>query len=302
MKDTRKTEIRVGVLTILGIIGFLLIFGWAKDIQLFGEDQMIKIQFNSVAGLEEGDRVTVHGIRKGHVEKIELIDNEVIVSAMLDQDTKLYTDAEFSIVMLDMMGGKKIEVDPGKSNQPMDLNKLQQGKFIGDLATAMEAFGEVQDDLVEVVSETKKTITSINSLLSDEKLQNDIKSSVSNLNGLSKKLSKIVDRNEEGLKQLIENGNQLAESATKLISDNSENINSTIAEMQNVVKNSNSLIEKLDKLTAEVANKENNIGKLLYDDQLVDDLKITISQVKTLTEILIEQLKNEGVNVDAHIF
>lgn len=302
MKDTRKTEIRVGVLTILGIIGFLLIFGWAKDIQLFGEDQMIKIQFNSVAGLEEGDRVTVHGIRKGHVEKIELIDNEVIVSAMLDQDTKLYTDAEFSIVMLDMMGGKKIEVDPGKSNQPMDLNKLQQGKFVGDLATAMEAFGEVQDDLVEVVSETKKTITSINSLLSDDKLQNDIKISVSNLNGLSKKLSKIVDRNEEGLKQLIENGNQLAESATKLISDNSENINSTIAEMQNVVKNSNSLIEKLDKLTAEVANKENNIGKLLYDDQLVDDLKITISQVKTLTEILIEQLKNEGVNVDAHIF
>jgi phospholipid/cholesterol/gamma-HCH transport system substrate-binding protein len=302
MKDTRKTEIRVGVLTILGIIGFLLIFGWAKDIQLFGEDQMIKIQFNSVAGLEQGDRVTVHGIRKGHVQKIELIDNEVIVSAMLDVDAKLFTDAEFSIVMLDMMGGKKIEVNPGNSGELMDLNKLQQGKFVGDLATAMEVFGEVQDDLVEVVSETKKTITSINTLLSDKDLQNDIKSSLSNLNGLSKKLSKIVDSNEEGLNQLLQKGNQLAESANKLITDNSENINATVSEMRNVINNSNSLIKKLDKLTAEVTNKENNIGKLLYDEQLVDDLKVTISQVKTLTEILIEQLKNEGVNVDAHIF
>ena len=302
MRDQRKTEIKVGVLTIIGIIIFLMIFGWAKDIQIFGEDQKVNIKFPSVAGLEVGDRVTVFGIRKGHVDKIDLINNEVIVTAVLDRGTKLYNNAEISIMMLDMMGGKKIEIDPGDSGELMDLSQIQQGKFVGDLATAMAALSEVQDDLVGVVAETKKTMSSINKLFSDEKLQSELKSSVSNLNKLTKKLAFIVDKNEEGFKQLIENGNQLAESANTLIIDNSESIKTTVKEMESVVKNSNSLISKLDKLTGEISNKENNIGKLLYDEKLVDDLKITIEQVKLLTEILINQLQNEGVNVDAHIF
>jgi phospholipid/cholesterol/gamma-HCH transport system substrate-binding protein len=302
MQDSRKTEIRVGVLTIIGIILFLLIFGWAKDIQLFGEDQILNIKFPSVAGLEVGDRVTVYGIRKGYVDKIDLVSNEVIVTAVIDTDTKLYDDAEISIMMLDMMGGKKIEINPGNSQKLMDLSEMQQGKFVGDLATAMAALSEVQEDLVDVVSETKKTIISINNLFNDDKLQTELKSSVSNMNNLSKKLSKIVNQNEAGFNRLIDNGNQLVESANKMISDNSENIKSAVLEMNTVVQNSNSLITKLDKLAGEVADKKNNVGKLLYDEKLLDDLKITIEQVKLLTEILIEQLQNEGVNVDAHIF
>ena len=302
MRDNKKTEIKVGVLTIIGIIIFLLIFGWAKDIQIFGEDQKVNIKFPSVAGLEVGDRVTVFGIRKGHVENIDLVNNEVIVTAVLDRDTKLYSNAKISIMMLDMMGGKKIEIDPGDSGEPMDLAHIQNGKFVGDLATAMAALSDVQDDLVDLVSETKKTMSSISKMFSDEKLQSELKSGVSNLNKLSKKLAQVVEQNEAGFKQLIENGNQLAESANKMINDNSENVKATVLEMQTVVQNSNSLITKLDQLAGEVTNKENNIGKLLYDEQLVDDLKITIEQVKLLTEILIKQLQNEGVNVDAHIF
>jgi phospholipid/cholesterol/gamma-HCH transport system substrate-binding protein len=302
MKDTRKTEIRVGVLTILGIILFLLIFGWAKDIQLFGEDQLVKIEFNSVAGLEEGDRVTVFGIRKGHVEDISLVNNKVIVTAMLDHDTKLYDDSKFSIMMMDMMGSKKIEIDPGNSGNLLDLQKVHSGKFVGDLASAMEAFSDVQDDLTSVVAETKNTISNINKILNDEKVQSDIKNSLSNLNSLTRKLNTIVKQNEDGLKTLIENGNKLAESANSLVTENRGNIDSILTEMKNVVSNSNNLISKLDVLTSEVQNKENNIGKLLYDDELIKDLKATISQVKEMTAILIEQLKNEGVNVDAHIF
>jgi hypothetical protein len=49
-------------------------------------------------------------------------------------------------------------------------------------------------------------------------------------------------------------------------------------------------------------NQQNNIGKLLYDENIIKDLKLTLKQVNELTSILIEQLKNEGVNVDANIF
>ena len=55
-------------------------------------------------------------------------------------------------------------------------------------------------------------------------------------------------------------------------------------------------------LKLEVKSKENNIGKVLYDENMYDDLVTIISQLKELTEILVQQLKNEGVKVDADVF
>ena len=49
-------------------------------------------------------------------------------------------------------------------------------------------------------------------------------------------------------------------------------------------------------------NQQNNVGKLLYDEEVIKDLKQTLKQVNDLTSILIEQLKNDGINVDANIF
>ena len=53
---------------------------------------------------------------------------------------------------------------------------------------------------------------------------------------------------------------------------------------------------------SEIKNEENNLGKFLYDDQLVTDMKSAVEKLNKLTEILIYQLENDGVNVDANIF
>ena len=42
----------------------------------------------------------------------------------------------------------------------------------------------------------------------------------------------------------------------------------------------------------------NNLGRVLYDEKFMMDLKTSIEQVKELTQILIEQLKGEGLNLD----
>ena len=55
-------------------------------------------------------------------------------------------------------------------------------------------------------------------------------------------------------------------------------------------------------LTKETMNQQNNIGKLLYDENMINDIKKTLQQVNELTSILIDQLKNDGINVDANVF
>jgi len=64
MKNERKTEIRVGITVIVGLLVLLWIFGWTKNFSLSSNSYLINVRFDNVSGLEIGDQVTVNGMRK----------------------------------------------------------------------------------------------------------------------------------------------------------------------------------------------------------------------------------------------
>ncbi len=302
MKDQKKTEIKVGITVLISLILLLYIFGWAKNYDPFSESKQLTIQFNSVAGLDKGDRVMVNGIRKGFVENVFSEGTSVFVKLTLEPETDLREDAKFSIMMLDLMGGKKIEIEPGTSDLPLEYGKVQKGEFLGDISTAMSALGSVQKDVVEVIREVKLSLNSINKILGDEKLKSDLSSSFKNLNTLTVKLSNIIDENREGIKNLIIAGNNAANSANEILNENKENISSTLKKFEELTQNANNLIIKIDEFTKETKDKNNNIGKMIYDPDLLPQIKLTLEQTNELIKILLEQLKGDGVNVDANIF
>src|SRR3989339_26014 len=133
MKNQRKTEIKVGVTVLLAIIIFLWILGWAKNWSLSSNRKEISVEFNSAAGLEVDDPVTVSGVREGYVEDIKFNGNKVITLLNIPSDIIIKEDAKFSIMMLDLMGGKKVEVNPGESINELDYKKLQHGNCEGGI-------------------------------------------------------------------------------------------------------------------------------------------------------------------------
>ena len=68
---------------------------------------------------------------------------------------QLKEDASFAISMLDLMGGKKVEVFPGSSQTAYDNSKVSEGTFYADIPSVMSLFGSVQDDLVTVLKDVK---------------------------------------------------------------------------------------------------------------------------------------------------
>jgi phospholipid/cholesterol/gamma-HCH transport system substrate-binding protein len=166
----------------------------------------------------------------------------------------------------------------------------------------MSLFGSVQDDLVTVLKDVKISLHSLNKYLTDEKLSTDVKKSLSNLSLLTEKLNVMITENRNDIRSLTQNAVELTETSNELLSSNKENINQLFINLKNVFQKSDSLLSDLNSLTNETMNKENNIGKLLYDENIINDLKQTLKQVNELTSILIDQLKNDGINVDANVF
>ncbi|HMN23769.1 MAG TPA: MlaD family protein [Ignavibacteriaceae bacterium] len=302
MKNERKTEIRVGLTVLVGILVFIWILGWAKNFSLQSNEQLVKVRFTNVSGLEIGDQVTVNGMRKGYVKEMIVEPNNVVVKLSIDNDIKLKEDASFAISMLDLMGGKKVEVFPGSSSTYFNINKISSGTFYADIPSVMSLFGFVQDDLVTILKDVKVSLHSLNKYITDEKMSSDVKTSLSNLSLLTDKLNIMLSENRNDIKSLTKNAVELTETSNQLLSSNKENIDQLFADLKNVFQKSDTLLTDLNNLTKETMNQQNNVGKLLYDEEVIKDLKQTLKQVNDLTSILIEQLKNDGINVDANIF
>ncbi|MGA7723408.1 MAG: MlaD family protein [Ignavibacteriaceae bacterium] len=301
MKNQRKTEIKVGVTVILALVIFFWILGWAKNFILTTKEKTIKIRFDNVAGLEIGDFVTVNGVRKGNVQDIEVQNNEVIVTVSVNNNTDLRRDAVFGVAMLDMMGGKKVDIKPGSLPEPLDFNKIQNGSFYSDIPAVMSFVGSMQDDLITTLKQVKVSLNSLNNYLTDKNLNNNIKSSVENVSLLTEKLNILIDENRQNIKKLTSNSLDITDDAKDFYQKNQGYISSSIKEADDVLKKTDSLVTSLNSFTTEIKARNNSVGKILYDEKLYDNLNQSIQQVNELTKLLIEQLKDKGFKVDANI-
>lgn len=301
MKDQRKTEIKVGLVVVVGIILFIWILTWAKSFSLSANDKIVKVKFKNVSGLEVGDEVAINGVKKGFVDDIKIQKDEVVVKLSIANDAVLKVDALFRIAMLDLMGGKKVEIYPGISEQMIDYSKVQTGSFTADIATVMSMVGGIQDDVNSSIKDMKITLNSLNNYLTDKQLNDNIKSSVSNLSEASKKLNLMMDENRDNLKRLISSSVDLSEEAKTFLTRNKDELSNSFKDLKTLLEETNSLVSKANEFADEIKTKKNNVGKLLYDEELYSNLNKSITQLNELTKLILEQLKGDGFKVDANV-
>ena len=301
MKDQRKTEIKVGLVVVVGIILFIWILTWAKSFSLSANDKIVKVKFKNVSGLEVGDEVAINGVKKGFVDDIKIHGDEVQVKLSISNDVSLKEDAVFRIAMLDLMGGKKVEIYPGLSEQIMDYSKVQTGSFTADIATVMSMVGGIQDDVNSSIKDMKITLNALNNYLTDKHLNDNIKSSVNNLSEASKKLNLMMDENRDNLKRLISSSVDLSEEAKTFLTKNKNELGNSFKELKTLLEETNSLVSRANEFADEIKTKKNNVGKFLYDEELYSNLNKSITQLNELTKLILEQLKGDGFKVDANV-
>lgn len=301
MKDQRKTEIKVGITVLVGLVILIFVFSWAKNLSLNSNKKIITIDFDSVAGLETGDPVTINGVRKGYVDNIAVKASDVEVTVSLEKDVILFDDAQFFVMMLDLMGGKKVEIKPGYSQKELDYSTPQKGELLGDIASAMAVLGNMQKDIVDVVKEIKTTLSYLNKNLADEDFNNDLKTSVNNLSKLTNNLNILINQNKEDFNKLLDNSVELTGSVNEFLETNKGTLNYTIASLGKTLDETHQLIARVNDLMMKTEKGENNLGKILNDPELAEDVKASIQQLKDLTKLLLEQMESKGIKVDAKI-
>lgn len=301
MKDSKKTNIKVGITVIAALLIFIWILGWAKRITLAGDTYTVKMRFNSVSGLENGDHITVNGVKKGKVTDIAGKDGYVYVTGILPNEVKLKVDAKARVEMLDLMGGKKIEIHPGVDAQAFDLQNELEGRLATDIPGALQMVGNVEADLKTIIIDLKGLLEKISDNISDEKLFLSLRNAVTNFENISQKLDKILVQNEKDFNQIVKNTAVVTSKVNILLDENSSTIKLTLQETEKLVTKMSDVSSKLDSFLEQTQNQKNNLGKLIYDEKVYKELENSLKRLNEITEILLEQMKTGGIKVDTKV-
>ncbi len=295
-------EVKVGFTVFSAFLIIVILMVWVNNITFSDDNFILNVQFDNVSGLYKKDKVTVNGLEKGFVDDLILNSNGVTARLILKNDVDLRSDAKFSIVMLDLMGGKKIEIIPGVSSEKIDINIIQKGNFAGDFATTMAILTSVQDDLLLTIKQTKEITTSLNSFMKDENVLGELKQTLVKTNKTIDVFSAILSENRTEINKFVENGTILTDSLNQFWGRNQANFTDFVSQTKSTLRETENLISNLSGIINETKKQENNLGKVIYDESYIKKIDSTLQKLEKLTNLLIEQLQSEGINVKTNIF
>lgn len=311
MNPDKKKELIVGLVALAGIVMLIVGVMLGNSFSLSGHQKTIHFMFPSSGGIKPSSPVVVNGVERGSVTKIENKNDSVFVTALLDGTNDIYTDATARITILEITGGKKLEIFPGNSSQTIPADYIIRGKTAADLGDLIADVGEVSVDLKRIVRGLDTLIVNANGVLGDTVLMNDLRVTITNASEAMVRINNMVAVNEVAINSSIANLSELSRELNSAVKEQKPNIERIIADMKQVSEKAVTLIDKVDnswndvsKITADVRkiiediqSNESLLNKLLYDKKLAQRLDSVMYNLGTF----VEKIDQHGINVNVRL-
>ena len=118
--STKSKSIKVGIISLITI--FLIYFGmnFLKGINVLNNGKILHAYYEDVAGLTEGNSITVNGYKIGTITNIKFDnerENQLRVDLNIQNDIGIPKNSVAKIVSLDLMGTKGISLVLGDSKE-----------------------------------------------------------------------------------------------------------------------------------------------------------------------------------------
>ncbi|MAR39159.1 MAG: hypothetical protein CMD22_00470 [Flavobacteriales bacterium] len=298
-------SLKVGIVSLVTI--FLLYFGinFLKGINVMNNGRVLNAYYEDIAGLTEGNSITVKGHKIGTITNITFDserDNLLKVSLNIENDIEIPVNTIAKIVSIDLMGTKGISLVLGDSS----LMVVSGDELSSSIESSLQ--DEVNAQIIPLKIKTEELIGSIDSVMT-------VITSV-----LNKDARESLSKSLISLDQTFTTLSETLLVVDKMIRDNKENIDLTMSnfasvsnnlnesnkEIKNIISNfssiSDSLVKadvlstfnKIDKITNTINKGDGSLGKLISDKSIYINLE---SATKELEELI----KDMKINPERYI-
>lgn len=301
MENKSFAEFKVGLFVSIAVLIVLLTIIWTKGCAVATKEQGYTVYFQKVSGINEGDQVSVNGVRKGKIDKLELTGDSVKISFSIDKEIKIRKDYNIYVAATELTGGKVLYVEPGKSTAEVSPEEPLHGSTGADFSSIMNSVQDITVNVKDLLGEFKKSadnlnaaLANVNSIVGDENLKGNIRSTMSNLSATSQNLNQLVAESRNGINGLTSKLGNTVDNVDLAIGDNSKELKTTFKEIQNLTSTVDTLVYNLNTVVTEINNKERGIGKFITDDRFFDNLNKTLEELEKLTK----KIRKDGVKIN----
>ncbi|MBX3023114.1 MAG: MCE family protein [Bdellovibrionales bacterium] len=168
METSLRTQIKVGVFAVLGVVLFCLsivLLGGNKS--FFTDTYDLKVRLPQVQGLGRGSVVTLTGVQVGNIDEINFIENssDVEVTLKLQEavQKRITEGSKASVKTQGALGDKFIYIEPGSpTNPPLKDGAILETDKTPDLIDMIASKGAELGEIVSVIKEVRLLFENIN--------------------------------------------------------------------------------------------------------------------------------------------
>ena len=278
----KTAEWKVGLVILAAIT--LLIYGiiWIRGTRFGLQTYPVAVVFPNVGSLSAGDPVSVSGVQKGKVKKIELYRGDVLVHFTLEKDVVLKKDARFTVMNIGLMGERFVAVETGKSDTLLPPAPHPRGFYDTGIPEVMGMMGRMMDEVKQLVEALRGSIASPGYL-------GKLTSIVEQTEETSRRINNMLAKNENKVNTAFDDLSRAAGQLKTVIAKNVQAVDSTVTNLHAASRKITPLVNGLDSLRLsfsriadQIEKQEGTLGKLVYDRTLYDQMRKTTRDLDSL--------------------
>jgi phospholipid/cholesterol/gamma-HCH transport system substrate-binding protein len=308
------TPIKVGVLTILAIIGGVYALRTVEEGSLGGGNTYrVYAILENALGIAKRSRVMMAGIEIGYIEGIELSGDRARVNLRIRKSVPLYKDATLAKISESILGDKLIEISPGADR----AHPLGDGDEIANTYVEKgitEVFRDMQglvQDVRTLTSQVTKTVEQINS---DDSIGHVMRRMVEisdSVAQLSSEVNRVFERNSARIEQIIGDVANITGETRAQYKDILQNVHDASAEAKTLLASLNNIIgggegdgkksageikgilakvsrsmEQIENITRKIDEGQGTLGRLINDDKVLTKAEGVLDDASSLTSRL----------------